>query len=215
MAANAHIARPYAGAVFALANEVESQFNFEIKYDASAKKPGGSLGDVVARGFEPWSRFLSRASAVVQDKRVAALLANPHADKTALADLIEDVVHGAPDDPTSPRDSTQIAHQHNFLRLLVANNRLAVIPAIAAHFEQLRAEAEGTVDVVITTAFALSDVQRNAIAESLSAKLSREVEAKVEVDPQLIGGAIVRAGDLVIDASVRGQLQQLAAALDA
>jgi len=108
-----------------------------------------------------------------------------------------------------------VTTQRNFLKLLAANGRLPVLPAIYARFEHLRAESEGTVDAELVTAFTVGEAQHHAIAESLSRKLGRQVRLTAREDAGLIGGAIVRAGDMVIDASVRGQLQQLAGAIDA
>jgi len=108
-----------------------------------------------------------------------------------------------------------VTTQRNLLKLLAANGRLGVLPAIYARFEHLRAEAEGTVDAELVTALPVGDAQQRAIAESLSRKLGRQVRLTAREDASLIGGAIVRAGDTVIDASVRGQLAQLAGALDA
>jgi len=112
-------------------------------------------------------------------------------------------------------DGDTVTTQRNLLKLLAANGRLAALPTIHARFEQLRAAAEGEVDAELVTAFAVGSEQQNAIAQALSRKLGRRVRLSAREDSDLIGGAIVRAGDLVIDASVRGQLQQLTGALDA
>ena len=189
MAERAAIARPYADAAFSVA--------------------AGDAGRIDA-----WAAFLARAAAVAGDERVAQLLNNPHADKPRLLELVADIAcadaAGAADAP-----GTVTAQQRNLLKLLSANGRLAALPAIAARFEQLRAESQGTVDAELVAAFAVGDEQRRAVAAALSHKLGRRVRLSAREDRGLIGGAIVRAGDLVIDASVRGQLQQLAAALDA
>jgi len=102
-----------------------------------------------------------------------------------------------------------VTTQRNLLKLLAANGRLSVLPAIYARFEHLRAAFDGTVDAELVTALPVGDAQQRAIAESLSCKLGRQVRLTAREDADLIGGAIVRAGDTVIDASVRGQLQQL------
>ena len=191
MAERAAIARPYADAAFAVA--------------------AGDAGRIDA-----WAAFLARAATVAGDERVAQLLNNPHADKPRLLELVADIAcaddAGAVD---ASGDATVTAQQRNLLKLLSANGRLAALPAIASRFEQLRAESQGTVDAELVAAFAVGDEQRRAVAAALSHKLGRRVRLSAREDRGLIGGAIVRAGDLVIDASVRGQLQQLAAALDA
>ncbi|MEL0028013.1 MAG: F0F1 ATP synthase subunit delta, partial [Perlucidibaca sp.] len=102
----------------------------------------------------------------------------------------------------------------NFISNLAANKRLAILPAISAQFDALRAQAEGVVDVQVTTAQALDDAQTRSLAQTLTQKLSRQVSISSDVDASLIGGVVIRAGDTVIDASVRGKLAQLSATLN-
>jgi len=192
MAERAAIARPYADAAFAVA--------------------AGADGDTGR--IDAWAVFLARAATVAGDERVAQLLNNPHADKPRLLELVAEIACGD-DAGAADTPGTVTAQQRNLLKLLSANGRLAALPAIASRFEQLRAESQGTVDAELVAAFAVGDEQRRAVAAALSHKLGRRVRLSAREDRGLIGGAIVRAGDLVIDASVRGQLQQLAAALDA
>ncbi|MDD9812504.1 MAG: F0F1 ATP synthase subunit delta [Gammaproteobacteria bacterium] len=154
-----------------------------------------------------WSTFLARAAVVVRDERVAQLLLNPRADKTRLLELVAEIALAGAD------AAADDAQQRNLLKLLAANGRLTALPAIASRFEQLRAEAEGTVQAVITAAFEVSDAQRDAITDALAKKLGRKVTARTVVDESLIGGIVVRAGDWVLDASARGQLAQLQSAL--
>ena len=96
------------------------------------------------------------------------------------------------------------------MKLLVENDRLAVLPDIAAMFERLRSEHEGAVDVVIESALAIDSTQEKVLAKALKRKLGREVRVSSEQHPELIGGVKIRAGDLVIDGSVQGQLDKLA-----
>ena len=104
-------------------------------------------------------------------------------------------------------------HGTNFLKLLLENGRVGVLPEIADHFEALKAKVENTVDAVITSAAALSAEQEAAIASSLKAKLGRDVRVTTEIDENLIGGAVIRAGDVVIDGSLRARLEGLANSL--
>jgi F-type H+-transporting ATPase subunit delta len=104
-------------------------------------------------------------------------------------------------------------HGTNFLKLLLENGRIGVLPEIAEHFEALKAEVENTVDAVVTSATALSKEQEQAIASSLKKRLGRDVRITTEIDENLIGGAVVRAGDVVIDGSLRARLTGLATAL--
>ena len=101
----------------------------------------------------------------------------------------------------------------NFIKLLTENQRLIILPEIAAHFESLRAEEEKSVDVLVTTAFDLSETQKQSIVTALKKRMGREIRLHSEVDNKLLGGAIIRAGDKVIDGSARNQLAELANAL--
>ena len=101
----------------------------------------------------------------------------------------------------------------NLLRLLSENNRLKLAPMIAGQFEALRAEAERRVDVEITSAAAIPEAQQKALTDAVRKRLDRDVSVEWKTDPELIAGAVVRAGDLVIDGSVSGELAQMRHAL--
>jgi F-type H+-transporting ATPase subunit delta len=130
------------------------------------------------------------------------LIDSPHVTESQLADLF-----------------IQIAGDHinekgaNFVRVLSANGRLTLLPEIAALYEIQRRDAEGMVQAQLVTAFPASESQQAAIIASLRKRLGREVELSCSTDAGLLGGAIIRAGDLVIDGSVRGKLQRLGTAL--
>jgi F-type H+-transporting ATPase subunit delta len=100
-------------------------------------------------------------------------------------------------------------HWQNFIRLLAQNKRLAVLPQIAAQFELLRAQYENEVDVQVTSAVPLTDSQRAKMAAALKSRFKRDVRMTTRLDPTLLGGAVIRAGDLVIDGSINGRLQRL------
>jgi F-type H+-transporting ATPase subunit delta len=104
-------------------------------------------------------------------------------------------------------------HGTNLLKLLLENGRVVALPEISAQFEALKAKVENTIDAVITTAAPLSAAQEKEIAGSLAKKLGRDVRVSTEIDENLIGGAVIRAGDVVIDGSLRARLQGLANAL--
>jgi F-type H+-transporting ATPase subunit delta len=148
-----------------------------------------------------WSKALQVAASVVTDSRVAALLGNPGISAEQLVSLITGVGGSAFDDAAK-----------NFIRTLAANKRLAFLPEIAARYERLRADAERIVDVTVTSAVELSAAQQKHYTQAMKKRLDREVRLHCTVDPTLLGGAIVRADDLVIDGSVRAGLAQLAAA---
>ena len=101
----------------------------------------------------------------------------------------------------------------NFLRVLAENDRLVLLAEIARLYEALRAEAEATVNAVVISARDVTDAQKNAISAALAKRLDRKVSLQTATDDSLIGGAVIYAGDLVIDGSIRGRLQKLAGVL--
>lgn len=148
-------------------------------------------------GYDQWSSRLGYWAAVVQDDAIRSKLAEPGMTAQAKADLIAKVSDGLDSDSLS------------LLKLLAENDRLAALPDMQQQFEQLRSDAEGEVEAHVVSAFALSDDQSARIVEALGKRLSRKVKITSEVDADLIGGAIIRAGDLVIDGSIRGRLSGL------
>jgi F-type H+-transporting ATPase subunit delta len=149
-----------------------------------------------------WSAFLERGSLAATDPRVQALIGNPAVTRAALADLFIEICG----------DSAG-ASGANFLKLLADNGRMAWLPEIAAEFELLRAEAENIVDVQLTSAVELDAAQRDGFIASLKKRLGRDVRLHCDTDAKLLGGAIIRAGDLVIDGSLLGRLERLAGAV--
>lgn len=148
-----------------------------------------------------WSEALGLAASVVADPRIKALLSNPGISAEQLVGLVTEVGAARFDEQA-----------RNFIATLAANRRLGYLPEIAARYEQLRADAERTVEVTVTSAVELSAAQKTHYAEALAKRLGREVHLDCQVDSSLLGGAVVRADDLVIDGSVRAGLAQLAAA---
>ena len=149
-----------------------------------------------------WSEALAFAAQVVATKEMRQLLANPALTESGkvevLADCYEKPVSGG---------------VKNFFILLSENRRLALLPEIAALFAAYRAEQERTINVALTSPFELTGEQQQKLAQALSKKLEREVSLATSLDKSLIGGVVIRAGDTVIDASVRGKLANLADAL--
>jgi F-type H+-transporting ATPase subunit delta len=152
-----------------------------------------------ANNFAAWSRGLSRAAEIVADSRVAALTKSPQWSQGDLISLIGDVAGTDLD-----------AGMRNFLKVLAENHRLLLLPEIAAHYEEFRAVVENTVDVEVVSAVKLDAAQSEKLAAALSARLKRKVHMRNSVDATLLGGAVVRAGDLVIDGSLKGRLERLA-----
>jgi len=146
-----------------------------------------------------WSGALATAAAVVQQDKMVTTLANPGFTHQQKAQAFVDVCG----DALSP--SAQ-----NFVQVLAENKRLELLPFIAALYEQFKAQREKSIDVEVATAFEISGDLEAKLAKALSAKLDREVTVQSSVDKSLLGGIVVRAGDTVIDGSVRGRLAKLA-----
>lgn len=146
--------------------------------------------------------MLQFLGSVVSDPLMAGIIADPRVGVSRLTQLLLDIGEG--------RFSRT---GQNFVRVLAENRRLPLVPAVAELFDRHRAELEGRSRVEVTTAFKLTPQQQGSIAEAMSKRLGRAVDITVKVDQTLIGGVIIRAGDLVIDGSTRGRLKQLALAL--
>ena len=97
----------------------------------------------------------------------------------------------------------------NFLHLLADNGRLALLPEISAQFAALRADVENTADVTVTSALPLTAEQSARLVAALQKRLGRTIRLHAEVDTALVGGAVVRAGDFVVDGSLRGRIERL------
>jgi F-type H+-transporting ATPase subunit delta len=160
------------------------------------------------RGLAAWSGLLNTASLTVSDARVKPLLGSPVTTPEQLAKLVLDVAQAKDDSFVDDKRS-------NFVRTLADNRRLGYLPEIAALFDRFKDEAEGTVDVTVTSAAALSQAERDNLADSLAKRFNRRVRVHAQVDPALIGGAVIRAGDLVIDGSLKSKLERLAYELTA
>jgi F-type H+-transporting ATPase subunit delta len=157
-----------------------------------------------AGALPAWSEALRNAAAVVQDDRIRQLLSNPSVRGGELAQLVIDLAGSRLDE-----------HGRNFLRALADNRRLSFLPEISALFEHFKDEAEGVIDVTLTTAVPLESGQLATLAGALQRRLRRQVRLQCGTDPQLLGGAVVRAGDLVIDGSLRSRLERIAYELTA
>lgn len=155
-----------------------------------------------AKDLAAWSKLLGASAAAVADPRVARLLSHPLVTGEQLVGLLVDVSKKAAG-----------AQGRNFLMTLAENRRLGYLPEIASQFEVLRAEVEGVIDVEVVAAREIAAPQKKRLEAALEKRLGREVRMHVTLDDSLIGGAIVRAGDLVIDGSLKGRLARLSSAL--
>jgi len=164
-------------------------------------RPYAKAAFAEARGenrLGPWSDAIRTAATVVTDPRVAPLLGNPRVKSTELAQLVIDIA--------GPEIGE---HGANFVRTLAENHRLAYLPEISALFDELKDEAEKIVDVTVTSAAPLDEGQRKTLTAALERRLKRGIRMQCHTDPSLIGGAVLQAGDLVIDGSLRSQLNKI------
>lgn len=148
-----------------------------------------------------WSESLEFAARVAADPQVASLLGDPRLDPADAVSLL------------SPEGAH--ADFSRFLSLLADNHRLSLLPEIAGLYAELRAEAERVVKATVTSAVLLPDAELEAIKAALGKRFGRNVEVDTAVDASLIGGAVIVAGDVVIDGSLRGKLDRLQSALAA
>lgn len=146
-----------------------------------------------------WGDSLKFLAAVVQDPQIQQAASNPKADKSKFTRDLLDLCSG------------QLADEaQNFVRLLVTNRRLNLIGLISEQYDQFRADQEGYVDAEVLTAYPLDDEEINQITQVLQQTFGKQPHLNIKVDQDLIGGVVIRAGDRVIDASIRGQIQRLA-----
>ena len=149
--------------------------------------------------FAAWSQALDFAARVSSDARIAALLPNPRLDQADAVALL------------APQGASEAFQR--FLALLAEGRRLPQLPEIAGLYEALRADAEKLVKARVTSATVLSAGELEIIRTALQKRFGREVELETAVDESLIGGAVIDAGDVVIDGSVKGKLARLQTAL--
>jgi len=150
-----------------------------------------------------WSEALALMSLVANDPTMNDVLDNPKMTKEQKGELFASVCADKIDD-----------NSKNLIMLLAENERLSALPAIAEQYEALRSENEGIVAAEVTSAMALTDDQESALKESLKKKLGSEITLTTKVDESLIGGVVIRAGDMVIDGSIQSQLASLSNALN-
>ena len=176
MADNASLARPYAKALFELAQE--------------------------SSAYEAWAASLKKLAAISQDSDFAALINDPKISVDQLTTLLQDLL--ADDLPEGG---------NNFLNLLVKNDRITALADIEQQFAELVAKAQASVNAQVVTALALTESQKSSLASALEQRLGLKVNLEETVDADLIGGAIIKAGDMVIDGSAKGRIEKLTSAL--
>ncbi|MDH5190734.1 MAG: F0F1 ATP synthase subunit delta [Gammaproteobacteria bacterium] len=152
-----------------------------------------------SQSLKQWSEMLAIGALVASDKNMVSVISNPRMLTADTAGIVIDVC-----------GDNLNEEGKNFVRLLAENHRLGVLPEIATLFEKLRADHERSQEAIMISAFPVSDAQRDKVAAVLKARLGREITLRCETNSALLGGAIIKAGDLVIDGSARGSLEKLA-----
>ena len=150
-------------------------------------------------GLAQWDDMLSLAGALVSDDAMASLLESPQVSSAQAVQVMTD----AAGDAFNKRF-------HDYLSVLASNGRLALLPDVVGLFQQFRAEAEKRLSVRVVSAIELDEDQATRLKAALARRFDREIELISEIDASVIGGAVVYAGDQVIDGSLRGRLQKLA-----
>ena len=185
MADNHTIARPYAQAAFEIASE--------------------------SKGLDKWSEALGVGRDLLGDGQVTKFLANPKLTDEERLSFLTELFASAGGKTLILAGGNK--HGTNFLKLLLEYERVSALPEISDHFDRLKANVENTVEVTVTSASPLSAAQQKTIAKALTERLGREVNLATEIDENLIGGAVISAGDVVIDGSLRSRLEGLSNAL--
>lgn len=153
------------------------------------------------KSLKEWSAQLAAIAEAVANPQIAQLIGHPALSRAELADVLGKVLKNLD------------AEGQSLLKLLTENGRLGTAGAIAEQFEALRAEAEARVEVEVTTAAKVEKAQQDALSSAIRKRLDRDVVIAWNTDESLVAGAVIRAGDMVIDGSVRGELERLQTAL--
>lgn len=155
-----------------------------------------------------WSEVLELGALIASEKEVQALVAAPSVLAQQVAELFVAVMSSAEGAPEITADVK------NLISLLAENDRLLALPDIHAGYETYKREAEGAIEVQVTSAKKLTAKQEKEMAKNLKNRLGKEVTISTEIDKSLIAGAIIHAGDLVIDGSARGRLNKMTSLLN-
>ena len=155
-----------------------------------------------ASDLTAWQAALSELAAITAEPKVAAAMRDPNQTAAQRAAMLSGLAGDSVPSPVA-----------NLLAIMADNGRLSLLPEVAMLFDQLKQAVESTVAVHVTSAYPLSDAETQQLAETMQEKLARSITLTSETDPSLLGGALIRADDLVIDGSVRGRLNKLAGTL--
>ena len=152
--------------------------------------------------FDEWSDSLKSLCEIVEHPDIGAMINDPRITREQILDVMLEIGGDGFDEQTG-----------NLVRILGHYRRLAAIPMIARQYESLRAQEEGIIEAELETAFEIEDEQRSSLVAALQKRLGRKVRLTSNVNPDLLGGVVVRAGDWVIDGSVRARLDKLSSSL--
>ena len=147
---------------------------------------------------DQWSDMLNALSIAVADEALTLLIGHPKVSDAAMLDILAEVLGSRLNDAG-----------RNFIGALLQAERLELAPQIAEMFERRRAEAIGVANIEVTSAFALTDAELEKIDSAVQARIGQRCQVNAAVDPGLIGGAVIKIGDSVIDLSVKGRLTAL------
>jgi len=153
--------------------------------------------------LKTWSEQLLLLAGFGANPDVISLSGNPEVDRDDIAEL----VIGAAGKKLN-KDGANLIH------LLLENGRLTLLPEISELFETYKAEHEGSIEAEVISAYELAKDQIKNISDALKKKLGREIKIVSRIDKSLVGGVVIRAGDLVIDGSVTGYLQELSSQIN-
>jgi F-type H+-transporting ATPase subunit delta len=168
---------------------------------ATLARPYANAAFGVARDnaqLPEWARSLGLMAAASSDSKLQTVIGSPSVDSIRKAEIVSGLCGD---------DITDVLRQ--FVRVLAENKRLALLPSIFIQFETLRAQEEKSLDVEVVSAFEMNDEELQNITNALRKRFDRDIRLESAVDASLLGGAIVRAGDTVIDGSVRGKMKKM------
>lgn len=155
-----------------------------------------------------WSIALQALAQTILEPIASRFICNPENAVELQNQLLMSVL-------AKSKHAADLKHIENLVNLLIKNKRLMLLPVICAQYEMLRAEQEKTLTVQVNSFAKMTEEQEKHLVQSLSERLQRQVILEINIDQSLLGGAVIHAGDLVIDGSVRGKLTKLGAMLAA
>jgi F-type H+-transporting ATPase subunit delta len=173
-------------------------------FTTAARPYANAVYDIAHQGsaLESWGDALANLAAVITDAQMNRLLDDPELGKKQKGELVNQVLGDKLTDK-----------QQNLVKLMADNGRLKLMPDVLAQFEAARAKAENKLEAQVISAFELSAQQTNELVNTLKNKLGCDITLTTTIDESLIGGVIIKAGDTIIDASMKSQLDSLALSL--